>query len=108
MIITMYILEMLRKGIAFLAKYKWYVLIGLVVFVIIVSARCGDDKKEEIRIVVPNQQIEEMYKRRNEELERRLAEIDAKREETDQKLRQLKEKVRRGNVSAKELEDLLK
>lgn len=98
-----------KRAWEFILRYKHLLLITVALMLILFVVWRRDDKPVDVQIVVPRQEIENLHKTRREELERSLKELEREREEMNRKLREVQERTRRkGNVNAKELEELLK
>ena len=108
MITTYILINRLKSVVAWILQYKTVLLVALCALLFLYIYWSVDRSPRNIEIVVPHQEIERLHQQRIKQLEQELQEADRIRDETDRKIRELKEKTRRGNVTAKELEDLLK
>lgn len=98
------------KGWQWLRKNLWVFGFGLLLFIILYSLFCGGrDTKPEINIVSPQKEVNAIQRERDETISNSFNAIDSQRERDDKKIEETQTKPRkRGNVNARELEEMLK
>jgi hypothetical protein len=105
LIITIYA----KRAWEFALRYKHLLLVGVALLAIVAVVWRSSRKPVDVQIVVPRQEIENLHRERRAEIERDLQRLEQERREMDKRLRALQEKARRrGNINARELEELLK